>query len=59
MNKNSTETELKFLLTEKAEEFAKKFGGLKNRIYQKTVMFDNEQDLMQKTNGRIRLRQAG
>jgi len=59
MNKIGVETELKFLIVEEPEKFAKRFGELKNRIYQKTVMFDNKQGLMQKTNGRIRLRQTG
>ncbi len=60
--RNGIEIELKFLLKEETPEgFAKKFknilGGTK-RVYQKTVMFDNEQGLMQVTNGRIRLRQT-
>jgi adenylate cyclase class 2 len=57
MDKNHVETELKFLLKGDLQEFLKKFIGSKKRIYQKTVMFDNNEGLMQKTNGRIRLRQ--
>jgi adenylate cyclase class IV len=59
MNKDSLETELKFLFVGSLNKFIKKIGGSKNRTYQKTVMFDNNQGLMQKTNGRIRLRQTG
>lgn len=63
-NKNSTgvEVELKFLLSESPEKFIGKFDDRAKhakRVYQKTVMFDNDQKLMQKTNGRIRLRQSG
>lgn len=59
MKNNNIETELKFLLLEPPKVFLKKFNGLGKRTYQKTVMFDNKQGLMQKTNGRIRLRQGG
>ncbi|HCC60312.1 MAG: hypothetical protein A2402_01435 [Candidatus Staskawiczbacteria bacterium RIFOXYC1_FULL_37_43] len=57
MENNNIETELKFLLLEFPELFLNKFNGSGKRVYQKTVMFDNKQELMQKTNGRIRLRQ--
>ncbi|MCX6737051.1 MAG: class IV adenylate cyclase [Candidatus Parcubacteria bacterium] len=56
------EIELKFLLTDSLEKIINKFGDCvkqAKRTYQKTVMFDNEQRLMEKTNGRIRLRQNG
>jgi len=59
MDNKNIETELKFLLMEQPDEFAKKFSGFRERIYQKTVMYDNDQGLMHKTNGRIRLRQTG
>jgi adenylate cyclase class IV len=59
MNTNGMEIELKFVLNETPEMFIKRFDNTGNRIYQKTVMFDNEQGLMQKTNGRVRLRQTG
>lgn len=59
MNNVGIEIELKFLLEESLEDFIKKFNIEPNRVYQKTVMFDNDHDLMQKTNGRIRLRQNG
>jgi adenylate cyclase class 2 len=59
MKNNGIEIELKFLLQENPESFLKRFSKAGKRVYQKTVMFDNEQRLMKKTNGRIRLRQDG
>ncbi len=60
MNK-SIEIELKFELnSEKIEKIKndKNISVLKD-IYQKTVMFDNADNLMEYTDGRIRLRQHG
>lgn len=56
MNNKEIETELKFSLNEPPKEFLKRFANPGKRVYQKTVMFDNDKGLMQKTNGRIRLR---
>jgi len=61
-NDINIEIELKFLLTDPPEKLIEKFGDYAKqakKTYQKTVMFDNDQQLMQKTNGRIRLRQSG
>ncbi|MGI5826711.1 MAG: class IV adenylate cyclase [Patescibacteria group bacterium] len=56
---NQVEIELKFKLDQPMKDFLAKIGVKTERVYQKTVMFDNEQGLMQITNGRIRLRQHG
>ncbi len=59
MNNNGIEIELKFVLEESVNDFLGRFKANPIRMYQKTVMFDNNEKLMQKTNGRIRLRQNG
>ncbi|MBI4993741.1 class IV adenylate cyclase [Candidatus Wolfebacteria bacterium] len=61
MKNNGLEIELKFLLKEPINNFIKKFPDvlIPEKIYQKTVMYDNSNGLMQKSNGRIRLRQTG
>jgi len=59
MNNNGIEIELKFKLEKDIEIFLNQFDETSERVYQKTVMFDNNQGLMQTTNGRIRLRQTG
>lgn len=59
MKNSGIEIELKFALFEQPEVFLKRFSNPGKRTYQKTVMFDNSQGLMQKTNGRVRLRQDG
>jgi adenylate cyclase class 2 len=56
------EIELKFPLSISREDFLVQCGeSAENavRIYQKTVMFDNDQKLMEATNGRLRLRTHG
>ena len=59
------ETEYKFILDDKElDEVIKKLRELKfsktsTKVYEKTIMFDNEREIMQKTNGRIRLRLVG
>ena len=59
MKNSGIEIELKFALSKPPEEFLERFTNAGKRTYEKTVMFDNEQGLMQKTNGRVRLRQKG
>jgi len=59
MSGNGLEIELKFLLEIPVKDFMAKLGASAERVYQRTVMFDNDEELMQKTNGRIRLRQTG
>jgi len=59
MKNNGVEIELKFPLSGPPGEFLKRFANPGKRIYQKTVMFDNDRGLMQETNGRVRLRQNG
>ena len=56
------ETEYKFFITDKTGLLHKLNGLSKSkhrRQYQSNVMFDNASQLMQKTNGRIRLRTLG
>jgi predicted adenylyl cyclase CyaB len=55
------ETELKFKLNvEEIERFKSDENiSVLNEVYQKTVMFDNADKLMERTDGRIRLRQHG
>lgn len=59
------EIELKFQIekkdTRKIVELLKNLGYVLKiqRIYEKTVMYDNPQGIMQTTNGRIRLRASG
>lgn len=59
MSNNGLEIELKFFLEASVDDFMDKLAVSAERVYQKTVMFDNSDELMQKTNGRIRLRQTG
>ncbi len=59
MKNSGVEIELKIPLFESPDEFLKRFANSGKRTYEKTVMFDNEQGLMQKTNGRVRLREIG
>ena len=60
MDNNGLEIELKFLLTTPISNFIDRLNVIKpNRLYQKTVMFDNDGGLMKETNGRVRLRQNG
>lgn len=59
MKNDGLEIELKFFLEEPVETFIERLDVSPERIYQKTVMFDNGEGLMQKTNGRVRLRQNG
>lgn len=59
MKNSGIEIELKLPLSEPPEEFLSRFTDVGERTYQKTVMFDNDQGLMRKTNGRVRLRQDG
>jgi len=59
MSDNGLEIELKFLLEVPVKDFIRNLNASAERVYQKTVMFDNGEELMQKTNGRIRLRQTG
>ena len=58
MSNNGIETELKFLLEIPVKDFISRINISAERVYQKTVMFDNAEGLMQKTNGRIRLRKT-
>ena len=60
MNK-SIETELKFKIDDYQIKKVKNNSGvvLEKEVYQKTVMFDNADKLMEHTDGRIRLRQQG
>lgn len=53
------EIELKFLLDAAKRRSLRDLQCIKPRIYQRTVMFDNDAQLMDKTNGRLRLRQTG
>lgn len=57
------EVEYKFKLTESADKILSKLTELgytiSKRNYEKTVMYDNKAELMQVTDGRIRLRQSG
>lgn len=59
------EIEYKFILNEdkaskiEDELINNNFHKNSNKIYEKTIMYDNHQQLMQKTNGRIRLRLVG
>lgn len=65
MKRTMIEIELKFQIEKK--DIRKIIESLKNlgyvleiqRIYEKTVMYDNPQGVMQTTNGRIRLRASG
>jgi adenylate cyclase, class 2 len=57
------EVELKYNI-ENLEQLKEKINNLqadlvKNRIYELSVMYDNELEIMQKTDGRIRLRKSG
>lgn len=59
-----TEIELKYEVDKKTIEkvlnTSKEFGfAIGDRLYEKTVMYDNPAGLMQVTDGRVRLRQTG
>lgn len=61
-SKSDIELEYKFWVEDKAGLIAaldKKAKSKRQRQYQKTVMFDNPGKLMQKTDGRIRVRTLG